>query len=280
MDHYTRQSKTSSAENDFYATFEVKVERLITALYMVTNFFSDREPMKWQLRDAGLRLLSESAALKDKNTSGKSESLVNIIYTLESIITHLEIARLADFISDMNYTVLTGEFVALKIDVEQRGEVRGSVAAFGIPKKFFTQESQQRIQKQPEGLSPLTDVAEQLEKRDRFQPTRFTESTAHTTKKTHVGTGTRMKDVIETMRSDEDYKRPAPGTRVEVKRNKRRDSILALLQDKPELSIKDIKAVITDCSEKTIQRELVAMVNEGVLKKTGERRWSKYSLNI
>ncbi len=58
----------------------------------------------------------------------------------------------------------------------------------------------------------------------------------------------------------------------------RRARILALLQTRERVSIKDVVREITDCSEKTIQRELAALVAQGVLKKEGERRWSTYTL--
>ncbi len=47
---------------------------------------------------------------------------------------------------------------------------------------------------------------------------------------------------------------------------------------KADVSIKDISAVVKDCSEKTIQRELIRLVSQGLVRKDGERRWSKYSL--
>ncbi len=63
------------------------------------------------------------------------------------------------------------------------------------------------------------------------------------------------------------------------KSNNRQGIILGLLKKKKELSIKDIAEIIKDVSEKTIQRELVSLIEAGVITKTGERRWSKYSLN-
>jgi DeoR/GlpR family transcriptional regulator of sugar metabolism len=47
---------------------------------------------------------------------------------------------------------------------------------------------------------------------------------------------------------------------------------------KKDVSIKDISLVLTDCSEKTIQRELNSLVLKGQLKKTGAKRWSRYSI--
>ncbi|HEY4511888.1 MAG TPA: hypothetical protein VJH55_03555 [Candidatus Paceibacterota bacterium] len=60
----------------------------------------------------------------------------------------------------------------------------------------------------------------------------------------------------------------------------RRETVIKLLKNKPHLTIKDFSVVINNCSEKTIQRELLRLVSEGVLKKEGERRWSTYSLAL
>ena len=64
----------------------------------------------------------------------------------------------------------------------------------------------------------------------------------------------------------------------DVRANDRRSIILAKIKEKPSLNVKDISANIPYVSEKTIQRELLAMVAEGILVKRGERRWSTYSL--
>ncbi len=52
--------------------------------------------------------------------------------------------------------------------------------------------------------------------------------------------------------------------------------ILKLVREKKSLSIKEIAAVVKGCSEKTIQRELGALIERGLIKKVGERRWSLY----
>lgn len=61
-------------------------------------------------------------------------------------------------------------------------------------------------------------------------------------------------------------------------RQGRRSIIIDLLKKRSNLSIKDFSVLIKDCSEKTIQRELNSMVEEGVLYRQGDRRWSTYSL--
>ncbi len=62
------------------------------------------------------------------------------------------------------------------------------------------------------------------------------------------------------------------------KSNNRQSIILGLLKKKKDLTIKDISLVIRDVSEKTIQRELISLIEAGIIVKNGERRWSKYSL--
>jgi DNA-binding transcriptional ArsR family regulator len=58
----------------------------------------------------------------------------------------------------------------------------------------------------------------------------------------------------------------------------RREAIVSVIRNKGSVSIKDISTLIRDVSEKTIQRELAALVDSGLVTKQGERRWSVYSL--
>lgn len=52
--------------------------------------------------------------------------------------------------------------------------------------------------------------------------------------------------------------------------------ILELVRKRKSASIKDIAAVIRGCSEKTIQRELTVLIERGLVRRQGERRWSVY----
>ena len=58
----------------------------------------------------------------------------------------------------------------------------------------------------------------------------------------------------------------------------RKELIISILKNGGDMTISDFKSEITDCSEKTIQRELSALIAMGIVKKEGERRWTKYSL--
>lgn len=54
------------------------------------------------------------------------------------------------------------------------------------------------------------------------------------------------------------------------------ERIKTVLEAKGEATIKDIAGVVTDCSEKTIQRDLNSLIEAGDVNRQGERRWSKY----
>lgn len=58
--------------------------------------------------------------------------------------------------------------------------------------------------------------------------------------------------------------------------SERTQKILDFVRKNKQSSIKDIAAVVKNCSEKTIQRELALLIEEGLVKKVGERRWSVY----
>jgi len=63
--------------------------------------------------------------------------------------------------------------------------------------------------------------------------------------------------------------------------SERAERILEFIRKQKNLSgggasIKDIAATIKGCSEKTIQRELGGLIQAGLVRRVGERRWSQY----
>lgn len=52
--------------------------------------------------------------------------------------------------------------------------------------------------------------------------------------------------------------------------------ILDIIKQNKGISIKGISAIVRDCSEKTIQRELGILIEKGLVIREGERRWSIY----
>lgn len=65
---------------------------------------------------------------------------------------------------------------------------------------------------------------------------------------------------------------------VKDKNAERREVIKSILRSKGPSYIKDISTMIRDVSEKTIQRDLQALIDSGEVVKTGERRWTTYAV--
>lgn len=84
--------------------------------------------------------------------------------------------------------------------------------------------------------------------------------------------GHATKSPLDSLRIKNNTLRIAPQKR----QSDRRALVLGVFKNKDRLSIKDITASVDGCSEKTVQRELLALVQSGTLIKEGERRWSTY----
>lgn len=65
------------------------------------------------------------------------------------------------------------------------------------------------------------------------------------------------------------------GTTGPDSKSERKQDVLKLMSETP-ISIKDVSIAMPEYSEKTIQRELLSLVRDGLLIKEGERRWSTY----
>jgi hypothetical protein len=69
---------------------------------------------------------------------------------------------------------------------------------------------------------------------------------------------------------------PIKNTVYSISKTDRSDKILSFMKEKKSGTIKDIIGLFPSVSEKTIQRELGALVQNGSLSKRGNKRWSVY----
>jgi len=210
-----------------------KSEKLVTAVYMLTDSISDTEPIKGQLRRCALSLITDIHMLDGLHASRRRECAGRIMDRIESIISFLEIASASGIISRMNAEVLVGEF----------GNVKDLIGAYIAPPQSpdFTKES-------------FTLPAPEREK---------------------------MREKMEQMFQGHDSVRISDiETFTEQKKKEisaRRDQIVSVLRSKPGMTIRDILKNFPGLGEKTLQRELSALITQGIIKKDGERRWSRYS---
>jgi hypothetical protein len=238
-----------------------KTNKLISALYMVTDILDTAEPIRAKLRTLGLDLISDIESINLASNVLNSQ----VINRIREIVSLLEIAGSVNLISEMNINILRQEFFILKNAVEELVK-----STFVAPERNLSD----FLKDEPNSL-PENRVKEIPKK-----------SIGHITS-TRLGVqkgSTLLKALSDKTDAMSDMKEKFN----EVKRQ-RRDEIISIIktysQTYPTLggaTITDIRmkaaGALVNCGEKTLQRELVAMTESGILLRTGEKRWSRYDL--
>lgn len=260
-----------------------KSQKIVEAIYMVTQNIKDNEPLRTALRSRSVRLLeviteSYSFGHKDRELSARRVSIC-----LTEILAVLDVAVSVRFISTMNHAIIRHEVAHLIAMLAERYLGEDRAAEGSLDTSFFKETTklveylkdrssfgshvpQKAIAEGGKSSSPL-HVRMTLHERSPFH--------SLAAEKQHVGQKHAIRE--EGTSAERNSIGHSQGHDLQNK-SLRKATILSFIKDKGTVSIKDIVSVVTDCSEKTIQRELLSLVEEGVLTKTGERRWSVYSL--
>ncbi len=239
-----------SQYNSAIQALSKRTGKFVTALYMVTNYMEDNEAIKTRLRTLGVDLVSQVSFAEKSSSFDRGVSLAEASLVLSEIETLFSIAGSVALISEMNTTILLNACS----DLKNAFEVNGSTS-FGLP-TIDRATGSFVITKEM-----LSDVGEAKEN-------------THTKNLSLV----ERKPVVSKKEVEEKALQKTQNQKPKAVRNNRTEEVLKVVRLKGEVSVKDICENISDCSEKTIQRELLSLVEKGLLKKTGEKRWSKYSL--
>jgi hypothetical protein len=240
------------SQNNHFAYIYKKTEKLVTAVYMITNFIKDNEPLKWCIREKCLELLSLNVSLNTVSLSDRKDLLKKYQAGSVEIVSLSSIGHLAGLISEMNFEVLRREFNNLAATIEKDENRKASEETVSLNPNFFD--------------TPIAPVA----------PAAQMSSHAPANVREHVSAAT-APAASRPVANPVLYKKPEPSVKKTESKNERQEAILKVLSHKEKLSVKDFTDTIKGVSDKTIQRELLLMVSMGVLKKEGERRWSTYS---
>lgn len=226
--------KTLFLDNSYLMHIHKKSHAIARAVYLVTDFFDNREPIKARMRQLACDLVEQVLSLSAQTSSDRKSLLDNLIKTNLSLVSFSELAMFSGIESQMNHSVICEEIKSLVSVIEDREVPTRLGKSFVLDESFFSKENKHEIHANPH-TAPKKNIIE-------------------------------SKPIHET--SDNSDKRKL----------ERRNVIFAIVKSKVNPSIKDIAEGVVGCSEKTVQRELLDMVASGLLKKEGERRWSRYSL--
>lgn len=249
-------------QGDVFSYFVFKkIEKVVSALYLITNLIKDQEPIKWSIREVGIDLLSFNMNLKNVPFADRPMTLTKTIPCLLDLVSLLEVASFSGVLSNMNYSIVRNEVITLikKIDDKEREDFEGR--HFVLSKHFFEMDP-----------SLEADIKmRNLENQNLFnkKPDSINYTSGNNTQNSNKNTQS----------SNSTNKQVVPkNIAINIDKATRRNKILEMLSSGNSLTLRDFANVIKDCSEKTIQRELISMSKEGTLDKQGERRWSRYSI--
>lgn len=256
------QLPIEQAKNAFYTKHSVmsfiskKTEKIATAIYMVTDFVSDSEPLKQELRTLALALLSSTRKLHNRSDIDHSIMADEVVRTIEDILVFLSLGSTIGIISIMNESILRNELGKVRESLQNTyGKNTALVVAHPGYANIILNRSMFDLAGEM-GISPDSSKGQEISKGHNeqinvlYKKVEKTPSlTLSISKKTDLG-------------------------------NKiaRRNDVLTVVRNKGKVSIKDISQILKDISDKTIQRELHGLVQEGVLVKEGEKRWSMYKI--
>lgn len=215
-----------------------RAERISAALHLVTNHVPETEPLRSVIRNKGLELLSHILELRAGFRGPASEKGQAALASIRELISLVRLLAVSGFISVQNANAIA----------EATDEL-GSLIVISQRSSLADQLTISREQLIP----PVGNVA----------PPRF-ERTTSLTQPRHIFKRTDSKDITST--SD----------REGVSTGKRSEIILDILKAGGVLGIKDISANLPQYSEKMIQRELSDLVDSGLVRKIGAKRWSRY----
>jgi hypothetical protein len=237
-----------------------KTEKLLSAIYLVSSLLKDNEPLKEQIRDTSLCLLKDSFILSVRqNTSLKMEKTISLnpetfILNNIKILSFLDTAFYAGFISEMNFNILKTELnkVLNEVEMEEGNLCQKSV----LSDQFFY------VSETPSIDTINNKFSERL---NDINP--YSKGHQMSVRNSAINHNNSVKNSDSHIR---------PSEQKQLVKSNRQDIIISMLKDKGNLGIKDFVSGIKDCSEKTIQRELITLLDKGQISKTGEKRWSRY----
>lgn len=238
-----------SAEDYLVYIFK-KTEKITAALYLVSGLLKDDEPIKWELRDKGIDLLSSSFTVSSSSPMDKSSVIQSLFTAALETLSLLNVARISNLISDMNHKILVREIDMVVSMLKDKLVQNAENAGYVLSETFFR------------------------------TPDLFSSGFRSDSKNPSKGHDFRNKEMSD--RGVTGLSAVSGGIEghvsVQLKKTQRQTAIISALKERADLTIKDFSKIIRDCSEKTIQRELIELVEKGLVVRMGERRWSRYSL--
>jgi hypothetical protein len=234
-------------------------EKIAVALNLIVSRMRDADVLKREVQQLAVNLLKDALALRDGFRVVGSNKVNDCVATVRLIVTHLDVLHAAGHLSDTNLEITKSACVKL-VSFLRSSEDSTLAEGLTLTQDYFETNT-------PDLQKAAVSVAKKVEA---VRPER---QDVHVND--HDNEGEEVHHVLTSARREPNASIAA---RKYVPRANfsRREALLAVVDSRGEVTIKDLTAVVPGISEKTIQRELQSMITDGVLTKEGERRWTTY----
>ena len=311
----TKDNMNEDVKKDYGILIAKKSEKLVTALYLVTDLTADSEPIKHALRKNAVTLLSAMNALAQLDVKDRITELKMSLRFVTEIASMLHVAVTTGVVSRMNGELLMEGFRSLQIVLEKKQPMftkemlhveheeeleHESSFSSAVTSTSYDALTPLSIARLHESVQDLRRTQESLRQAQLLSKFADVDTKEHNTNETlrdkkAVGVVTHAQRSYPQKGNTQDIHKRQLSTHetlmehaarpintlassFQMKKLSRREQILALFVRGVDVSIKDIAARIKGCSEKTIQRELNALLYDNVIERIGEKRWSRYVL--
>lgn len=248
---------------DSYGLFVFqKTDKLVKAIYLLTGLMSDKEPMRERTRTLANKMLENALGMSDR-IWGEEIYQKNLLSAISEIAVLFDIAENTKMMSKMNHQIINSELKKLA-DFLVTSSTNYSSAKIAFEPNLFDG-NYNYVSDQTFQVAPLVQGSNIIKNNS-------IKDIDHSNK----GHNEVSDDIKNNQNEKMSFKKAAAPEKIVKDKDNRQNIILSMLKSGVKLTIKDFAKNIKDCSEKTIQRELLNLVSKGVLKKEGERRWSKY----
>lgn len=218
-----------------------RVERIIAGVYLLTSHIPPGETLRERVRGSVLDLADAALDLKEEMRAPESVGIHRFNRAARHVVTLVRAMTAGGFISFQN-----ADAVISALDELGTFIVASQRTSFSDDRTFSKDDfiGHMGPLEEPSTMSFIKDIKDIRNLKD----TRVIKDTVQTSRQTISTNASRTAVIIQILRGGSEF------------------------------GIKDICARVPEYSEKTVQRELAALVQDGKVKKIGLKRWSKYSL--
>lgn len=242
-----------------------KGQKILAAVYLVSAHLSDSDPIKQGLRSTAVQLVTQTFSRPSlgvhgilghsQSTSHSTSDTQSSFLILQELLNAAVLARL---ITEKNASIiiLEARYFARSIDNSQY-EVEQDTTV--------------------EALFAVDQQALQTSHNQSYSQARNSYSQTHNRSHSQHSAKQPAQSLSQSFHAPSDTSSYAsPQASFNTRDGSRSEIILSFIEQQQSASIKDIVTLFPDVSEKTVQRELIALLQAGKISKKGEKRWSVY----